>query len=157
MNTLGQRIAFYRKKCNLTQEELAEKCSVTPQAVSKWENDISAPDISLIPVLAELFNITCDELLGVHGKTAKAVPEELVDLSKTLLKIRIISNDGDKVNLNLPMQIAEPFLNNAKIGGSDALKNIDFARLAELIKSGAVGKLMEINSADGDMVEIYAE
>ncbi len=157
MNTLGQRIAFYRKKCNLTQEELAEKCSVTPQAVSKWENDISAPDISLIPVLAELFNITCDELLCVHGKTAKAVPEELVDLSKTLLKIRIISSDGDKVNLNLPMQIAEPFLKNAQIGGSDALKNIDFARLAELIKSGAVGKLMEINSADGDMVEIYAE
>ena len=157
MNTLGQRIAFYRKKCNFTQEELAEKCSVTPQAVSKWENDISAPDISLIPVLAELFNITCDELLGVHGKTAKAVPEGLVDLSKTLLKIRIISSDGDKVNLNLPMQIAEPFLKNAQIGGSDALKNIDFARLAELIKSGAVGKLMEINSADGDMVEIYAE
>lgn len=49
MTTIGQRIAYYRKKANLTQEELAEKCSVTPQAVSKWENDISAPDISLFP------------------------------------------------------------------------------------------------------------
>lgn len=43
MNILGQRIAYYRKKAGLTREELAEKCSVTPQAVSKWENDISAP------------------------------------------------------------------------------------------------------------------
>lgn len=43
MNTLGQRIAYYRKKAGLTREELAEKCSVTPQAISKWENDISAP------------------------------------------------------------------------------------------------------------------
>lgn len=42
MNTFGQRIAYYRKKAGLTQEELAEKCSVTPQAVSKWDNDISA-------------------------------------------------------------------------------------------------------------------
>ena len=38
LDTLDERIAFYRKKCGLTQEELAEKCSVTPQAVSKWEN-----------------------------------------------------------------------------------------------------------------------
>ena len=51
MNTLGQRIAYYRKRAGLTQEELAEKCSVTPQAVSKWENDISSPDISLLPTL----------------------------------------------------------------------------------------------------------
>ena len=43
MNILGQRIAYYRKKAGLTREELAEKCSVPPQAVSKWENDISAP------------------------------------------------------------------------------------------------------------------
>ena len=69
MTTIGQRIAYYRKKANLTQEELAEKCSVTPQAVSKWENDISAPDISLFPVLAKLFNVTCDELMGVERET----------------------------------------------------------------------------------------
>ena len=70
MNTLGQRIAYYRKKGGLTQEELAEKCSVTPQAVSKWENDISAPDITLIPVLARIFNISCDELLCATREAA---------------------------------------------------------------------------------------
>lgn len=158
MTTIGQRIAYYRKKANLTQEELAEKCSVTPQAVSKWENDISAPDISLFPVLSKLFNVTCDELLGVQSDTPKVVPEELVDLSKMLLKLKIISTDGDVVKLNLPLQLAEIFLktSNMNIGG-DALKNIDFAQIVNLVKSGAVGKLLEINSSDGDVVEISVE
>lgn len=157
MTTIGQRIAYYRKKANLTQEDLAEKCSVTPQAVSKWENDISAPDISLFPVLAKLFNVTCDELLGVQTETPKVVPEEMVDLSKVLLKLKIISHDGDIVNLNLPVQVAEPFIKNAKISGSDILQSIDFAQIIGLVKSGAVGKLLEINSADGDIVEICVE
>lgn len=158
MTTIGQRIAYYRKKANLTQEELAEKCSVTPQAVSKWENDIFAPDISLFPVLAQLFNTTCDELLGVEHETPKAVPEELVDLSKTILRVKIISSDGDVVKLNLPVQIAEPFLKSSNMNvGGDTLKNIDFEQIIQLVKSGAVGKLVDITSADGDIVEIYVE
>ena len=158
MTTIGQRIAYYRKKANLTQEELAEKCSVTPQAVSKWENDISAPDISLFPVLAQLFNTTCDELLGVEHDTPQAVPEELVDLSKTILRVKIISSDGDVVKLNLPVQIAEPFLKSSNMNvGGDTLKNIDFEQIIQLVKSGAVGKLVDITSADGDIVEIYVE
>ena len=86
-----------------------------------------------------------------------AVPEEMVDLSKVLLKLKIISHDGDIVNLNLPVQVAEPFIKNAKISGSDILQSIDFAQIIGLVKSGAVGKLLEINSADGDIVEICGE
>lgn len=158
MTTIGQRIAYYRKRANLTQEELAEKCSVTPQAVSKWENDISAPDISLFPVLAKLFNVTCDELLGVQTETPKVVPKELVDTSKLLLKIRVLSSDGDKVSLNLPLAMAEPFMksSNFNIGG-DALKNIDFSQLIAMANMGTVGKLMEFSSSDGDIVEIWVE
>ncbi|HIU00484.1 MAG TPA: helix-turn-helix transcriptional regulator [Candidatus Coproplasma excrementavium] len=157
MTSLGSKIAFYRKKLSLTQEELAEKCSVTPQAVSKWENDISAPDIALIPVLAQLFGISCDELLGVETEQVRAVPQQLVDLNKVLLKIKVDSAEGDKVNLNLPIMLAEPFLKNVNVSGKDALRGIDFAQLIELVKSGAVGKIMEVNSADGDVVEIWVE
>lgn len=157
MTSLGSKIAFYRKKLSLTQEELAEKCSVTPQAVSKWENDISAPDIALIPVLAQLFGISCDELLGVETEKVRAVPQQLVDLNKVLLKIKVDSAEGDKVNLNLPIMLAEPFLKNVNVSGKDALRGIDFAQLIELVKSGAVGKIMEVNSADGDVVEIWVE
>lgn len=108
-------------------------------------------------MLAKLFNVTCDELLGVQTETPKVVPEEMVDLSKVLLKLKIISHDGDIVNLNLPVQVAEPFIKNAKISGSDILQSIDFAQIIGLVKSGAVGKLLEINSADGDIVEICVE
>lgn len=62
--TLGKRIASNRKRLKLTQEQLAEKLGVTAQAVSKWENDQSCPDITALPLLAGIFGITTDELLG---------------------------------------------------------------------------------------------
>ena len=52
--TLGKRIMHHRKRLGLTQDQLAEKCGVTAQAVSKWENDQSCPDINMLPRLAEL-------------------------------------------------------------------------------------------------------
>ena len=61
---LGKRIAKNRKKLNLTQDQLAEKMGVTAQAVSKWENDLSCPDISMLPRLADLFGMSIDELMG---------------------------------------------------------------------------------------------
>lgn len=63
--TLGKRIAALRKEKGMTQEQLAEKVGVSAQAVSKWENDISCPDITLLPLLGELFGVSVDELLGV--------------------------------------------------------------------------------------------
>ena len=62
--TIGKRIAQHRKRLELTQDALAEKLGVTAQAVSKWENDQSCPDITMLPRLAEIFGITTDELLG---------------------------------------------------------------------------------------------
>lgn len=62
--TLGKRIVSNRKALGLTQDQLAEKLGVTAQAVSKWENDQSCPDIAMLPRLAEIFGITTDELLG---------------------------------------------------------------------------------------------
>lgn len=62
--TLGKRIVQYRKSLGLTQDQLAEKLGVTAQAVSKWENDQSCPDISILPKLAEIFGVTTDALLG---------------------------------------------------------------------------------------------
>ena len=57
-------ISFYRKQMNLTQEALAQKLGVTNQSVSKWESAQCYPDISLIPQLAEIFDISIDELFG---------------------------------------------------------------------------------------------
>lgn len=62
--TLGKRIMCHRKRLQLTQDQLAEKLGVTAQAVSKWENDQSCPDISMLPKLAALFGTSTDALLG---------------------------------------------------------------------------------------------
>lgn len=62
--TLGKRIMAARKQLGLTQDQLAEQLGVTAQAVSKWENDQSCPDIAMLPRLAELFHTTTDALLG---------------------------------------------------------------------------------------------
>lgn len=164
MQTLGQRIAFYRKAANMTQSELADACSVTAQAVSKWENDLTAPDLSLLPKLAELFRITTDELLGVQKQTVTAVDPAAMDLNKMLFRVRVLSADGDKVNVNLPLALARLVLENDSIsvnmfGGEsgEMLKNIDWKQLFELVRQGALGKLVEVDGANGDKVEVWIE
>ena len=62
---LGKRIIANRKRLGMTQDKLAEQLGVTAQAVSKWENDQSCPDITMLPKLAEIFGISVDALLGI--------------------------------------------------------------------------------------------
>lgn len=61
--TIGGLIAALRKASGMTQKDLAEKLNVSDKSVSRWERDDGAPDLSLIPVIAEVFGVTCDELL----------------------------------------------------------------------------------------------
>ena len=65
--TFGTMIATLRREQGMTQLELAEKMGVTDKAVSKWERDLSFPDINSIPKLAEIFNVSVDEIM--QGKT----------------------------------------------------------------------------------------
>lgn len=72
MNTkfnIGERIAYYRRLNAMTQEDLAQRLNVSTQAVSKWEQKITSPDITLLPELARIFNISIDELFGMKVDT----------------------------------------------------------------------------------------
>lgn len=83
--TIGKFIAVLRKSQGMTQKELAEKLGVSDKTVSHWEREESAPDISLIPVIAEIFSVTCDELLRGEKSSAKAEPSDPIhenDLSE---------------------------------------------------------------------------
>ena len=81
--TFGGMISSLRKEKGMTQLELAEKMGVTDKAVSKWERDLSFPDINSIPKLAEVFEVSIDELMQVKSETkdniAKNKAEEIVD------------------------------------------------------------------------------
>lgn len=164
MSTLGKKINDHRKIRNMTQEELAEKLNVSPQAVSKWENDLSIPDLPTLVELADLFQISLDEL--VRNETslpaAQILPEaQRKPIEQLILRIVVDSRDGDRVRVNLPLILVktciELGLETPQINGIDALKNIDLGQLMRMIDSGAIGKLVEVDSKDGDHVEIYVE
>ena len=76
--TLGKRIIANRKRLNMTQDKLAEQLGVTAQAVSKWENDQSCPDIAMLPKLAELFGISIDTLLGITSASPAKEAEVVI-------------------------------------------------------------------------------
>lgn len=79
--TLGQKIAELRKAKNMTQLELANQLNITDKAVSKWERDISCPDINTFPKLAELLGVSVDELLKANNAISEDKEnKDIVDL-----------------------------------------------------------------------------
>lgn len=162
--TLGQRIARLRKEKGLTQEELAVKVDVSAQAVSKWENDISCPDIMLLPKLSAILGVSVDHLLGnePEPEMVQLVPQkERKNIDDLVMRLVVNSSDGDKVRMNLPLAILKLGIGSESgsfmINGNEALKGIDFSQIVDMAEKGLLGKLLEVESSDGDTVEIFVE
>lgn len=168
MKTFGQRIAEKRKSKGYTQEQLAEILGVTAQAVSKWENDLSCPDIMILPTLAQKFDCTVDELLT--GKEPMPEPtivpaENRKSFDQMMIRIIVNSKEGDRILVNLPLPLLKIFLQSGispssiSMGQSTALKDvhIDWNAIILYVEQGVIGKLIEVNSADGDNIEIVVE
>ena len=157
---IGENIAALRKEKGWTQEQL----SVSAQAVSKWESGKSCPDISLLPAIAKLFGVTVDALFSLP-KQAPLVemraPEgrRKPDPDKLFLRVRVLSKDGDRINVNLPLQLIRAALKlgtNTNIAGLDKY-DIDFGEILALVDAGCLGNLVDIESNDGDTVKVYVE
>ena len=233
--TLGRRIARLRLAKTATQERLAKELNVSPQAVSKWENDINYPDISLLPDLARFLGVSVDELLSgasasaqktaaaqestaAEKSTAEVVsaaddePVEIVEeptehadqgiatqssgfsfgklFGKSMVKVEkndeaddnkkkgvrlgngsakhglhvyVVSDDGDVVDMCVPLGLAKFVLNSGiQISGSylnqetqEQLSNINLDALMDAAKTGESGTLVDITSVDGDVVKIW--
>ena len=156
--TLGQRIAALRRQKELTQEAVAEALGVSAQAVSKWENDVSCPDIMLLPQLAKMLGVTVDALLsGEPEPETRLVPVgSRKSFNDLILKVRIDSDDGDRVRVNLPMALVKIGLESGSGVQINGMGNIDMEQILQLAESGVLGKLVEIDS-DGDHVEVWVE
>ena len=163
--TLGKRIAALRHEKGLKQDELAEKLAVSPQAVSKWENDQTCPDISLLPHLAEILGVSVDELLsGKKDETpiVRVLPEnERKEIKDMMLRIVFKSANRESMRVNIPLSIVEVVINSgldmSQVSGNGALKNIDFNMIFNMVKQGAIGNLVEMESADGDTIQVFVE
>lgn len=66
LQQIGSRLSVCRQNKNMTQEELAYRLGVTPQALSKWERGLSLPDTSILPAIARMLEISTDFLLGIN-------------------------------------------------------------------------------------------
>ena len=238
--TLGRRIARLRLAKTATQERLAKELNVSPQAVSKWENDINYPDISLLPDLARFLGVSVDELLSGASASAQETaaqenaavrenfsaqesaaevvsvaadePAEIVEESaeqenqgiavqssgfsfgklfgKSLVKVEkndeaddskkkgvrlgngsakhglhvyVVSDDGDVVDMCVPLGLAKFVLNSGiQVSGNylnqetqEQLSNINLDALMDAAKTGESGTLVDITSGDGNVVKIW--
>ena len=110
--TLGKRIAGHRKRLKLTQDQLADQLGVTAQAVSKWENDLSCPDIGILPRLSAIFGTSIDALLGCEPRENEIVrnaevirkedPEsEGIHIQKGQWELHIDNNKKDAIGIAL--------------------------------------------------------
>ena len=230
--TLGRRIARLRLAKTATQERLAKELNVSSQAVSKWENDINYPDISLLPDLARFLGVSVDELLsGASASTQESAsaqesaagaagvvsvaddePAEIVEepaeqdnqgiavqssgfsfgklFGKSMVKVEkndeaddgkkkgvrlgngsakhglhvyVVSDDGDVVDMCVPLGLAKFVLNSGiQVSGNylnqetqEQLSNINLDALMDAAKTGESGTLVDITSADGDVVKIW--
>lgn len=163
-DTLGARIAALRKRKGMTQEELAQKMEVSSQAVSKWENDVSCPDIQSLPRLAKLLGTTVDELLtGMEAQVQLLRGAERKSLDELTLRVRVTSNEGDRVKVNVPMSLVKVALElgmdiiPGMTPGMDGFRNFDLNKVMELAERGLIGRIAEVESADGHKVEIVVE
>jgi transcriptional regulator with XRE-family HTH domain len=163
--TLGKRIAALRREKELKQDELAEKLGVSAQAVSKWENDQTCPDISLLPSLAKILSVTVDELLSGKQENTPAVQivpaDERKDIKNMMLRM-VVKSHNNNVRINIPLPLIkvgiDAGLNMEEIaGGNEVLKNLDFDKILELAEQGVIGNLMEIDTEDGTTVQIFVE
>ncbi len=101
-NTMGAFIAALRKSKGITQQELADMLNVSNKAVSRWERDETAPDVTLIPAIADIFGVTCDELLRgsrIRSEAENSGPDAVMNVGESDAKDnRYANNDSAYVS-----------------------------------------------------------
>ena len=146
-NSIGQNIAYYRKKLGMTQEELSEKMNVTAQAVSKWENDILYPDLECIGRLAKALDITVNNI--IDGEEAQPVVRlaESDDISNRILLIKV-KDPKDNVSVRIPIALINQPGFEEWFGENIAGNDPSASAAIELIKRGTIGEIVNVETDD---------
>ena len=154
---VGNNIALLRKQRNITQDELAGELGVSPQAVSKWENNSSCPDVSLLTVIADYFSVSTDDLLrcendSILSKTSKENTEQKNYKKKIVITVTQLS--GKKNVIRIPFSFVKTGL---KIGSLFGLDQSVQEKLNQIADGENISEFAEIESENGDHVSINLE
>ena len=158
--SIGSRVAKYRKEKGMTQEELAKQLGISSQAVSKWEKDTSCPDIMLLPLLAKILGVSIETLLTGDPET-KYVPEEKrKSFDETILYVHV-KEGTENIQLNLPLPLLHTLLVDGGmsldwLGMSCTADKINWPQIIKLVECGAMGKLFELTDKD-TLIEIIVK
>ena len=115
--SIGKNIAAFRREKGLTQTELGEICGVSNQAVSKWEAEMTMPDVMLLPEIAQALDVTLDELY--HGREELPQQPPLPQTQErdqsaempTEKRVLCITVDGEfPVKVRMPVEAARYFM-----------------------------------------------
>lgn len=152
---IGTNISALRKAKGITQEELANELGVSAQAVSKWENDSSCPDISLLTKIADYFGVTVDALLrSSEDEITNNESKPSTDKTKISAKnicIKIIQSNGKTNNIKIPFKLAKLGLNIGSMFGLD--KNIANS-ITEMVNNEDIGNIIDIDAENGEHITI---
>ena len=111
--------------------------------------------------LSDILGVTLNDLLGKQAETTLVPERQRKDINNMFFRIKVISKEGDKVNVNIPLALAKVFVDSGmdmpQIQGKDILSNIDFKQIFDMVERGIIGKIIEVESKDGDLVEIWVE
>lgn len=116
--------------------------------------------------MVKILGVTTDELLTGKNDDVRLVPEkQRKSLDELTFRVKVDSVAGDKVRVNLPMSLVKVALeigvdilpNLVNDGTGDMFKNVDLSKIVTLVEQGAIGKLVEVESAEGDIVEVVVE
>ena len=108
MQKLGKRIAKLRKENHYKQTDIAKKLNVSQQVISNIERDVTTPDIEQLNQLADVFNISLDELVGRHFSE-----DDASDVERQIIKcVKQMDDDGKELSLGLISQVAQHRGNN---------------------------------------------
>lgn len=142
MVSIGKKLKALRKLKGITQEELSEVLHISYQAISKWENGLAQPDISIIPVIANYFAVTIDELFG-YKLNALSNKERFIQfmVNNGMLKTEVENDDSNhEIKFSINTEKFETNAQIAKVGGffADFIKdnNIEFDTLIGLAYHG---------------------
>ena len=159
---IGSNIAALRKEKGITQEELANALGVSAQAVSKWENNSSCPDVSLLTVISDYVGVTVDALLrsGAEEITCADTPAADSNVAaahggKRNVCIKVTQPNGKETNVKVPFGVVKMGL---RVGNVFGLQRDVADKIGALLDDpAAAADILSVDGENGEHVTISIE